>query len=270
MTYIKQSVHRAAGNPGRGINPYDELLLMDVNDIAFMPSPDDKGVLIVDDIVLKPGRYAYGLYMTPGTVEVTSAPDGDTDQIGFTPSIKFNHPGNEQAVREFKVNNINRKFIVVVRYCSGKPADLIGTICNPCKLTPSYTGNKDSSINEMTLEQISKGDDIFIYKGTITLEEPVATVDSASTVVEVTAEGQYQLSAGQAAIAEISGGAHGAVITLLGCSGASPSVSSVEGKIILKGGKTFTATEGSQLTLRAFDAGGDGLIWIEQSRYIAA
>ena len=127
MTYIKISVPRAAGNPGIGIQPRDQLTLLDVDDIAFMPSPDDKGVVIVDNIVMKPGRYGYNIYMTPGTIEVTSAADGDTDKIGFTPSIKFEHPGNEQAVREFKVNSINRKFIIIVRYCSGKAADLIGT-----------------------------------------------------------------------------------------------------------------------------------------------
>lgn len=270
MTYIKTSVPRASGNPGTGIQPRDQLTLIDVDDIAFMPSPDDKGVVIADNIVMKPGRYGYNIYMTQGTIEITSAAEGDTDKIGFTPSIKFEHPGNEQAVREFKVNSINRKFIIVVRYCSGKPADLIGTMCNPCKLTPSYTGNNESNTNEMTFTQISKGNDIFIYKGTVPLEEPVSTVESASTSVTFVSEGQYQLSSGTADITEITGGSHDAVITLLGVSGTAPAVSATEGKIFLRGGKTFTATEGSQLTLRAFDTGDDGVIWIEQSRYDAA
>lgn len=102
MTYIKQSVYRAPGNPGTGIQPRDALTLLNVDDIAYMPSPDDKGVVIVDDIIMKPGRYGITIYMTQGTVEVTSAADGDTDKIGFTPTVKFNHPGNEQAVREFQ------------------------------------------------------------------------------------------------------------------------------------------------------------------------
>ena len=115
--YVKKSVPRASGNPGTGIKPRDLLMLIDIDDIAFMPSPDEKGVVIADDIVLKPGRYGYSIYMTQGTVEITSAAEGDTDKIGFTPSVKFEHPGNEQEVREFKANNINRKFIVVIRYC---------------------------------------------------------------------------------------------------------------------------------------------------------
>ncbi|WP_304769292.1 hypothetical protein [uncultured Alistipes sp.] len=271
MTYIKKSVPRAEGNPGTGIQPRDQLTLIDIDDIAFMPSADDKGVVIADNIVMKPGRYGYNIYMTQGTIEVTSAAEGDTDKIGFTPSIKFEHPGNEQEVREFKANSINRKFIVVIRYCSGKPADLIGTICNPCKLTPSYTGNNESNTNEMTFTQISKGSDIFIYKGTVTLEEPVSVVETGVRVVPFISEGQYQLTAGAAVIDEIEGGAHDAVITLLGAAGgSSPTVSGTGGKILLRGGKVFTASEGSQLTLRAFDSGDGGIMWIEQSRYVAA
>lgn len=65
----------------------------------------------------------------------------------------------------------------------------------------------------------------------------------------------------------IEGGSHGAVITLLGTSGTAPTVAHTPDAILLKGGKVFTATEGSQLTLRAFEVAGGEIIWIEQSRY---
>lgn len=267
--YIKQSVPRAAGNPGIGIQTRDALTLIDVDDIAYMPPRDDKGVVIAEDIILKADRYGYTIYMTPGTVEVTSAAEGETDQIGFLPQVKFNHPGNEQPVREFKANSLNRKFIIIVRYCSGKAADIIGSICNPCKMTPSYTGNNESNTNEFTFAQIAKGDDIGIYEGTVPEEEPVAVVEAAATSVDFVSDGQYQLSSGTGAITKIEGGSHGAVITLLGVSGTAPTVSHTAGAILLKGGKTFTATEGSQLTLRAFEVDDNSVVWIEQSRYVA-
>lgn len=268
--YVKQSIGRPLGNPGVGLRVKDSVTLIDVDDILFYPKPDSKGVRILDNIVLKPGRYAVTLYMTPGTIEVTNPSDGDPDQVGFTPSLKFNHPGNSIELREFISNNINKNFIVVVGYCSGEPSDLIGTPCNPCKLTASYTGSKDSSSNEITLTQISKGDLIFAYQGTIPMEEPVAVVEAAATEVVFVSEGQYQLSAGSAAIASISGGSDGAVVTLLGVRGEAPTLSGADGKILLREGKQFTAAEGNQITLRAFDAGGDSLVWIEQSRFIAA
>lgn len=264
--YIRKSIYRPAGNPGTGLQTRDSLVLLNIDDIGYMPGPDDKGVVIAENIVMKPGRYGIELYMTQGTVEATSAADGDTDKIGFTPSVKFSHPGNSQELREFKTNELNSKFIGIVRHCSGEPSDLIGSLCNPCRITPSYTGNNDGNGNEFTLQQISKGSDIFIYTGTVPLEEPVATVPSGESV-EFVAEGQYQLSEGEVTIAEISGGSHGAVITLLGVDGAAPTVAPATGKILLKSGKSFVASEGSQLTLRAFDAGDASLVWIEQSRY---
>lgn len=269
MTYIRKSIHRPAGNPGTGLQLRDLLVLINIDDIAFMPSPDDKGVVIVDNIVMKPGRYGIEFYMTHGTVEITSAAEGDTDKIGFTPSLKFQHPGNEQEVREFKVNELNGKFIAVIRYCSGKASDLIGSICNPCKITPSYTGNNEGNSNEFTVSQISKGHDMFIYKGTLPLEEPVSTVEAGSKNVSFVSEGQYQLSAGGGVIETIEGGSDRALITLLGVSGSSPSVASAD-RILLRGGRQFTATEGSQITLRAFDAGNGQIMWIEQSRYESA
>ena len=60
----------------------------------------------------------------------------------------------------------------------------------------------------MTFTQISKGSDIFIYKGTVTLEEPVSVVETGVKVVPFISEGQYQLTAGAAVIDEIEGGAH--------------------------------------------------------------
>ena len=105
----------------------------------------------------------------------------------------------------------------------------------------------------------------------MTLEEPVSVVETGVRVVPFISEGQYQLTAGAAVIDEIEGGAHDAVITLLGAAGgSSPTVSGTGGKILLRGGKVFTASEGSQLTLRAFDSGDGGIMWIEQSRYVAA
>ncbi len=268
--YIKQSVNRPTGNPGLGIKVRDKIEFIDVADVAFMPARNDKGVAIEDDIILNPGAYAVGLYLTPGSAEVTSAAEGDPDQIGFTPSVKFNHPGNSLEVREFKANMINRPVIVLIRHCDGQPTDIIGDLCNPCMITPSYTGNKDASTNEFTATQVAKGKDIGVYQGTIPTEEPVAVVDAAATSVEFAAEGQYQLSAGAGAITEIKGGSHGAVVTLLGASGASSPSVTASATLLLKGGKTFVGTEGSQITFRAFEGAEDAIYWIEQSRYVVA
>ncbi|KAB6150632.1 hypothetical protein GA414_28075, partial [Bacteroides xylanisolvens] len=98
MTYVKASVRRPSGNPGNGIQPKDQLVIYDVDDILSFPQRNDAGVVIEDDIVMKAGRYAIGIYLTPGTAEISSNSDGETDSEGYTPSVKFNHPGNEQEI----------------------------------------------------------------------------------------------------------------------------------------------------------------------------
>ena len=271
--YILQNIPRPEGNPGIGIQTRDQLTLIDVDDIAYMPARNPNNVLIEEDIILKKNRNATTIYMTPGTVEVTSAAEGETDQIGFNVSVKFNHPGNEQPVREFKANCLNRKYIIIVRYCSGKPSDIIGSICNPCKMTPSYTGNKDGNTNEITFDQISKGDDIGIYLGTVPEAEPLAVFEvKEDESLPYVGDGQYLLTTDATGVAPvlagITGGSHGATVTLLSTSATAPKVEAGEA-IILKGGKTFVASEGSQLTLRAFDAGEGKMLWIEQSRFEA-
>lgn len=267
--YIPKDVKRPEGNPGRSLNPVNEFLLYDINDIVSCGTPNEGGVVITDDLVLKPDAYPVGIYLTPGTAEQSETVEGDTDEAGFRPSIKFKHPGNQQAVREFKVWALNRQFIGIMRYCDGRPADMIGSLCNPCTVSSGLSAGKDSVSNEFTVSQIGKGDPIYIYKGSIPRAEPVAVVAGDSQTVAVTNPGQYQLSAGEANISSLTGGRDGDVVTLLGTDGTAPVLKQTEGKIMLQGGKDFVATAGSQITLRAMDIGGE-IVWIEQSRYQAS
>lgn len=269
--YVKKSVSRPEGNQGRSLMVRDAVDLIDVEDIKVFPQPDSNGVRIADDIILNDGAYAMSVYLTPGTAEVTEPSDGDPDQEGFTPQVKFNHPGNTLAVREFKHNCINKKFIVIVRHCDGS-ADLFGSPCNPARLQTSYTGNKDGNTNEITLAQSFKGDGLKVYEGTVPMETDKEYTNNEGTV-KFAGNGQYQTEKVDV-INTITDGVAGAVITLKGASDGSnatvvnsQSKESAGSNILLKGGSA-TLTAGSQITLKAFDTG-DGLVWIEQSRYVA-
>lgn len=169
--YVKASVPRPAGNPGLGILPKDLIAVFDLDDILTFPARDESGVVIADDIILKEGCHPIGIYQTHGTIEMASNSDGETDAEGFKPSVKFKHPGNTKELREFKTNWLGKKCVVVARYCNGKPSDIIGSPCNPCKLSVAYTGSSESNSNEITFEQISKGSDIGIYEGACVLKE---------------------------------------------------------------------------------------------------
>lgn len=269
MTYTKVSVPRPTGSSGRGITPKDRLTIIDVDDILHFPKRDGKGVVMKDDIILKPGGYAVTLYLTPGTVEMTSNSDGETDAKGFSPSVKGKHPGNKQEIREFKTNWLGRQCIVLLEYCNGEPTDIAGSPCNPMEMGVSYTGNKDSNSSEFTFTQVSKGDDIGIYEGTVPHEEPVAVVDAGASEIQFVSPGQYQLSAGEAVITDVADAQDGAVLTLLGVLvGVAPTIET-GGVFLLKEGKSFTATPGSQITFKSFKDGNDSFKFIEQSRYVS-
>lgn len=164
-TYVKKSVLRPEGNPGNGITLKDKITIIDTDDIAKFPARDESGVVVADDIELKASATPVQLYLTPGTVEVTSNAEGDPDAMGFNIALKGNHPGNSKDVREFKWNWLGRKCVILVEYCDGRDSDLLGTPCNPMQLGAAFTANKDMTRTEFSFTSIAKGMDIGIYQG---------------------------------------------------------------------------------------------------------
>ena len=272
MAYVKKSVKKPDGPVGRSLLARDEFGLIDVDDLKVMPAADDKGVRIVDDIILKAGAYPFVVYLTPGTAEVTESSEGDPDEEGFKPQVKFKHPGNSLELREMKHNCVNRRFIGYMRYCDGS-VDLFGSPCNPIRMQTSYTGNSSGNSNEMTFAQSFKGDGIKVYEGTIpSQEEKTYSYDQGiADLGNVTAGSQFQMGKADV-VTTLSSGKAGDVVTLKGASDSTNASvlkarsTGVAGSNILLQGGDLTLTSGSQVTLKAFDTG-DGLVWIEQSRY---
>lgn len=265
--YIKVNVNKAEGiAPGKGIQVKEAITLIDVEGLISLGARDGKGVVITDPVVLKDTEYAITIYATQDTVELDSNSDGDTDNEGFTPTIKFKHPGNKQQVREFKANWIGRKCIVIIDHCDGSGKDLIGSICNPCKMKVSMKANKDATSNEFTFEQLMRGDDIAIYDNTVPYAEPLAVVAGAATSIPLVGEGQYQLQSGSAVISAATGADHNLLFTLLGAtSGTAPTLAATS-SFILKDGATWTGSAGKQITFKAFKSGASTYTYIEQSR----
>lgn len=269
MDYVKVNVSKPSGvAPGKGLQIKEIITLIDVTDILTMPQRDEKGVLITDAIVAKDNGYAITVYLTQDTAELASNSDGDTDNEGFTPSVKFKHPGNKQEIREFKSNWIGRKCVAIIDHCDGTPKDLIGSICNPCKMQVNYTANKDATSNEFTFAQMMRGLDIAIYDNTVPYAEPKAVIVGGYTEITLVGEGQYQLTdyATSAAIATVTGAQHGMLFTLLGVTSDTPPFIASGGVFVLKNGTTWNANTGSQITFKAFKDGASTFKYIEQSR----
>ena len=272
MAYVKKSIKKPEGSVGRSLIVRDEVVLIDVNDIKVMPSANDKGVEIEDDIVLNSGAYPFSVYLTPGTAEVSENSEGDPDQEGFLPSIKGKHPGNTLEYREFKHNCINRNFVVLYRHCTGE-VDLIGSPCNPVRLQNSYTGNSSGNANEFTLAQAFRGDGIKVYSGTIpTQVEKTYSYDKGVADLGSAFAGSCFVMDKAHVVTTLAQGKAGDVVTLKGASDSTNAAvlkaqsADVAGSIIILKGGDLTLTSGSQVTLRAIDTG-ERIVWVEQSRY---
>ena len=110
--YVKTSVPRPVGNPGNGINPKDVLTLIDIDDLVYFPPRDGAGVVLEGNIAVKPSAYSTDLYLTPGTVELSSNGEGETDAKGFTPSVKGKPMPRASPLRlRENIRVTNRRFV---------------------------------------------------------------------------------------------------------------------------------------------------------------
>lgn len=266
--YIKTDIPKIGTNPGRGLKPKSMITLIDVDDIQSFPPRDSKGVLLDGAIVLKPGKYGIKIYATQETVAVNSPSEGEADNEGFVPELKFLHPGNHQLIREFKANMIGKNLIGILDYCNGGRKDLFGSPCEPMRMQVAYSGDKDKNTNEITLKQAVKGNDIAIYEGSVPYAEPLKVVAAGATTIPLEGEGEYQLTGGTtaAAITAATGATHGMMFTLLGApSGTAPSIAASE-KFILKDGAAWTGSAGSQITFQAIKSSASAFTFVEKSR----
>ncbi len=266
--YIKTDIPKPGDNAGRGLKAKSMITLIDVDDIQSFPPRDSKGVLLDGAIVLKPGKYGFKIYATQETIATSSPSEGEADNEGFVPELKFSHPGNHQTIREFKANMVGKNLIAILDYCNGGRKDLFGSPCEPMRMQVAYSGDKDKNTNEITLKQAVKGNDIAIYEGSIPYAEPLAVVQAGATTIALQGEGEYQLTGHSAAatIASVTGATHGMMFTLLGApSGTAPSVAA-SSKFILKDGAAWTGSAGSQITFQAIKSGAADFVFVEKSR----
>lgn len=266
--YIKTNVLKPGSNAGTGLKAKSIITVVDIDDVAAFPSRDDKGVVLDGALAMKAGKYAIKIYATQDTIELTSNSEGESDNEGFIPSLKFNHPGNKKEIREFKANMLGRDLVVIVDYCDGKPRDILGSPCEPMKLQVAFTGDKDQTANELTFTQAIKGNDIGIYNGGVPYAEPLVTLAAKATTIPLSGEGEYQLT-GDSIAAEIStvtGAVHGMMFTLLGApSGTAPTIEA-GGVFLLKNGATWVGGAGTSITFMAMKDGASTFKYIEQAR----
>jgi hypothetical protein len=272
--YVNTNVVKPGANKGLGGNKKYNITFFDYDnvDLTTWPARDDKGIVITGNISFLSAAYMITVYGTVDTIKNTSESSGELDAEGILQSVIFNHPGNENEIREFRTNWLSRNIGIIVERCSDSKKDLYGSPCAPLRMVFKHDEDKDKNVTEFTLKSSNKGPDVADYQGTLTYDTVTDTVIADATEVDLAeGEGRYQLTTGSAApvaIATVSNAAAmvGKVFTLLGSGGAHPSTIPAGAVFSLANGTTWTALTGATITFKVFKNGASTYLAVEQSR----
>lgn len=174
MAYTMVNVLKKNLNAGRPTSFKDRIILFKWDDVDVVPERDDSGVLIPalidaqpNDLVMKAGKYAIEMYVTPKTLKVYDTSEGDPDKKGFIQHLEFEHPGNELEYDEFVENSINANFGAIVETCDGKKTRFLGTKCCPLQFTHEGQNDSEAVTNMVKFESLVRGPKIAHYEGTL-------------------------------------------------------------------------------------------------------
>lgn len=272
MSYVKLSVTKPGSNQGVGGNKKDKITVFDFDDVlAPFPAREAKGIVIDGNINFKPGAYAVSVYATLHTIKANPKSEGDPDNKGTILSVAFEHPGDENAILEFRANWQNSNVGIVVERCSDGRKMLYGSPCAPLQMQWEQTDDKDKNATAFTFTSSQKGPDVAVYNGTIGMDTVTGTVLANATSIDLTnGPGEYQMTTGASAsttITDATNAVDNMTFTLIGSGGKSPStIAAAATSFILRNGTTWTALAGARITFKAIKDGASSYKFIEISR----
>lgn len=183
--YTKVSIPKAGDGAGAAAIKDPTIILVDVDDISAEPTRSHGDVSLSGNLTLNTGAKGIGIYATPSSIELTEETSGDPDARGVMQGVKFDHPGNSVAIKNFTEASLNRGFVALVKECDGTSTGrthYVGSKCNPLFFTPETTNTKDGQKRTFTFKQEIAGR--FLpgdYTGTIPdLADAPATAVSGS------------------------------------------------------------------------------------------
>lgn len=168
--------------------------------------------------------------------------------------------GTRDELKNFVENYFGLKFIVIFKHCEAGRMYGIG---NPCKGVVfsgyEYKDDADGQYLTMTFTQVTIQLP-WTYIGAIVQQDPATNPADSTTLAVVAGNNRYIIPDGTAAtyainaVSGITAADVGRVITLIGDGDANAATVPDGGPFLLVDGATWTASVGSQLNLRVFDA----------------
>jgi hypothetical protein len=269
--FLKPKIENSkAGSPqGKDTN----VIVFDFAKVSKWPVRDEGKVKMLGNIEFLKGSYVQEIYATSSSISTPKSSEGDEDNVGFTGTPEFSHPGSSLDIEEFIAYATNKQLGVAFRLggCDGGEQyyKVFGTPCNPLRLLVEGQDDKEGVKDLMKFEQSRKADLLpGRYYGTWQ-KASAFPVDADSATVDLDfGTGEYQLSDNTTAliITDLINSVNNHVYTLIGSGGSNPAtIESSNTKFLLKGGVDWQGLSNSRITLKAFDNGSE-TVFVEQSR----
>lgn len=196
------------------------------------------------------------LEVTAGTVTFEGTAEGDMDARAVIQKLVGDAPGYELDLAEFIQNNLNENLGAILEFADGSTPLYFGDEAAPLMLVPNTAGNKDKISSQVSLESAQKGPCIGHYFGTMTYatDYNIAVDDATPSVAN--GSGRYVIPNNNTAATEITtfdDAVVGMVITFIGSGGSFLSTINSAGEFVLKGGVSWSSTDGSTITFEVYD-----------------
>lgn len=156
MAYVQKNIRRPSGSAGNPSVKGQLVIFIDPDQIATFPTREVGTTTAAEGLTLKEGAKVFGVYATPGSIEILQESEGDADARGYKKGVKFAHPGVSAEIEDFAEYNTNRTQIAIVTACNGQAARIIGDPCNPLSMNLESQDNKDGAINNFTFQQVQR------------------------------------------------------------------------------------------------------------------
>lgn len=129
---------------------------------------------LTGDLIMKPGKKLFSLYLTDDTGEFEIEPVGEIDGKSFVEHLRLFHPGMQQTIRGF-MNAIKNENLVFIVQDNDDQLFLMGDSVRPAVFTGSPdkagTSRETAGRRGYSMEFVYKTANVYSYHGNIPLTE---------------------------------------------------------------------------------------------------
>lgn len=150
-TYSNVSIPKVRVGAGAPKPKEPNVIFILAEDVLTMPTKD--GVVSLSNIVLKEGKKARAVYLTPKSINRFDSSDGETsDEMGgWVSNFVGNRPGDDEFFASWLQDHLNEGFLILSKECGdAKGTRLQGTPCNPLYMTVEGQDNQEGIMSTLT------------------------------------------------------------------------------------------------------------------------